>query len=108
MDVVLLHTKYDSSNISRPYLNKGTFGAILALTGVEAGSVAKRMTFKKAVNKTLPSESMPKPEQIEEVLLEYAFYRVCSALGIGPKVRIHPAFDIVCFGNCLQFSMERC
>lgn len=33
MDVTLLHSKYNASNALRPYLNKGTFGAILALTG---------------------------------------------------------------------------
>lgn len=40
-------------------------------------------------------------------MIEFAFNRVCSALGIGPRV-VNRSYGLVCFEDAVQFQMERC
>jgi len=46
---------------------------------------------------------------MNEIVKEYGFAKICSALGIGVKVGSpdHP-FDLVCYENFVEFFMERC
>lgn len=37
--------------------------------------------------------------------MEYAFARLCSVLGIGPKMKFRHGFDIICFEDGLEFTM---
>lgn len=49
--------------------------------------------------------SLPQPETLEWAILEYAFCRVCSVLGVGPKMKLRPGFDILCFEDSVEFAM---
>jgi hypothetical protein len=42
------------------------------------------------------------------VILEYAIGKVCSMLGVGPRIKIDVGFDLVCYRDCIEFYMERC
>jgi serine/threonine protein kinase len=34
-------------------------------------------------------------------------FKVCSLLGIGPRV-VSSSYDLICFNNCIEFRMELC
>ena len=40
--------------------------------------------------------------------MEYALARVCSLLGVGPKLKRDIGFDLVCYRDCIEFFMEKC
>lgn len=46
--------------------------------------------------------------EIQNLLIEYAFNRICAALGIGPQIGVSGGFDIVCYQNAAQFYLEKC
>jgi hypothetical protein len=45
---------------------------------------------------------------IISVVKECAFNKVCAALGIGPQLPTATGFDLICYDNAIQFSMEKC
>lgn len=42
------------------------------------------------------------------MIREYAFNKVCSALGVGPQLSTPSSFDVICYEDAIQFSMEMC
>jgi hypothetical protein len=98
------------------YIRSSAFVSVLFGTS-EAGIqiVRKRVTF------THPTYILRKRQdndnwllpcsyfEIEEVIKEYAFAKLCSILKVGMKVG-HPdhTFDLVCYEDCIEFYMERC
>jgi serine/threonine protein kinase len=49
------------------------------------------------------------PSEVKEVVIECAFAKLCSALGIGVPIGSpdHP-YDLVCYEDCIEFFMEKC
>lgn len=45
---------------------------------------------------------------INEILKEYAFYKICSMMKIGPSVAFSTNVDLVIFEDFAEFIMERC
>ena len=39
---------------------------------------------------------------------EYALMKICAVLGIGPPDPLESSFDLVCYEDAIQFSMEKC
>lgn len=47
--------------------------------------------------------------ELEQFVIEYAFAKICAALGVGVKVGSPDhGFDIVCYEDCAEFIMEKC
>lgn len=46
--------------------------------------------------------------EVELVVVECAIAKVCSMLGVGPKIKLDVGFDLVCYRDCIEFFMERC
>jgi serine/threonine protein kinase len=35
-------------------------------------------------------------------------YKICSMMGIGPRVALEHGYDLVCYNDCVEFQMELC
>lgn len=46
--------------------------------------------------------------EVRQVIVEYAIAKVCSMLGIAPRIKTDIGFDLVCYRDCIEFYMERC
>jgi hypothetical protein len=56
------------------------------------------------INWNVPGDSY----EIQTKVLEYAFAKLCSAMGLGIKVGSPDhSFDVVCYDNFIEFFMER-
>lgn len=53
-------------------------------------------------------ENCPKFKDVEALVIECAFSKVCSMLRIGPQTRAAHGFDVLCFADAIEFYMERC
>ena len=42
------------------------------------------------------------------MIVECAIAKVCSMLGVGPKMKLDIGFDLVCYRDCIEFYMEKC
>ena len=47
-------------------------------------------------------------EEVDDTLKEYFAYKIASTLEYGPKLFKIFGFDIICFKNSVEFSMEFC
>jgi len=45
---------------------------------------------------------------LNEVILEYAFYKLCSMLGVGPQIALRTNLELICYEDCAEFLMEKC
>ena len=45
---------------------------------------------------------------IEAAIREYAIYKICSMLQVGPQIIFSDGYDLVCFNDCIEFQMELC
>ena len=41
------------------------------------------------------------PIEIRKAVKEYCIYKICSMLGIGPKVIFSNVYDLVCYNDCI-------
>lgn len=46
--------------------------------------------------------------EINEIVQECAFNKICAALKIGAQPPAVNSFDLVCYEDAIQFSMEKC
>lgn len=46
--------------------------------------------------------------EIFGVITEYGIAKICSMLGIGPRILPWGWFDLVCYQDCIEFGMELC
>ena len=46
--------------------------------------------------------------EIKSFIVEYVIGKICSALGVGPRVRPEPTFDLICYEDAIQFYVEKC
>jgi hypothetical protein len=46
--------------------------------------------------------------EVKLAVIECGFAKVCSLLGIGPKIKLEMGFDLVCNRTSIEFYMERC
>jgi hypothetical protein len=74
----------------------GGFGQIIATTLGGINLIAKRMVYN------------GDRETLNDIIQEYAFYKVCSLLGVGPQAALGNAFDLVCYDDCVEFLIEKC
>ncbi len=44
-------------------------------------------------------------ETVYNVVVEYAYCKICSALKIGLCLSQPVVFDLICFADCVQFYM---
>lgn len=47
-------------------------------------------------------------EEIHRVIVEVAIAKLCSFYEIGPVFITEIGFDLICYGNCIEFHMEVC
>jgi hypothetical protein len=95
-------------------INSGAFGKIVMGNGPRGEFVSKRFYFSGALElaqKTANTDEWiirANFTNLEAVLLEFAIARVLSMFSIAPKILNPYGFDILCYRNCVEFSMERC
>ena len=51
-------------------------------------------------------ETMSK--KIDEIIEEYFFYKIASVLEVGPEMKNHFGYDLICFDDRIEFAMELC
>lgn len=108
VDVLVLHLKQQASKVAKHSIRTGTFGCVFKSKAGDAEWVVKRINFQLNVKYVQNLRMLPQSDTLEWAITEYAFCRVCSMLGIGPKMRVCDGFDITCFEDCLEFTMELC
>jgi hypothetical protein len=95
-------------------LGKGGSGSIVARCDGKEQFVAKRMEFKKKLHliKATKDQSdwmlTATYSEVEQAVIECGFTKICSLLGIGPKMKLDMGFDLVCSRTSIEFYMERC
>lgn len=88
IDVTLLHLGQPAHKLENLSMRIGTFGSVFKCERNGVEWVMKRINFLRNNKRLRNVKQLPKPETLEWVVLEYAFCKVCSALGIGPKIRM--------------------
>jgi serine/threonine protein kinase len=113
-DVVMLNLNYRTQTHSRKVVSQGNFGEVIEIFDGHSTYVAKRVFFKDHEQILSYSSDMISWEiranfsEIQDVLIEYAFNKICAALRIGPQVKPELNFDVVCYEDAIQFYMEKC
>lgn len=113
MPVTMLNLPYASSKGSSTLLGQGSFGVVMAIPHRQDW-VSKRIYFRDRIDILKEEEDNLKrciqstTSDLRDVLVEYGFFRICSALGIGPYVSHGENFDLICYNDCVEFLMERC
>lgn len=47
-------------------------------------------------------------QEMKSVLVEFAVAKICEIFGVGVPLRTPYGFDVLCFRDQVQFSMEMC
>jgi serine/threonine protein kinase len=95
-------------------IGTGNFGEVLLESGVEGNFVTKRIAFKNMAQVCRKAAHgvdwyvRANYSEIENVLMEYAIAKVCGIFGVGVPLFTPYGFDILCFKDHLEFSMELC
>jgi serine/threonine protein kinase len=114
LDVLMLNIAQPAQTIRRKLFAKGTFGEIFDASSADRSEVIKRITFRRRQIALSEARNLTNWQlkanygELQNILIEYGFCRICSALGVGPKVRTFQNFDVVCYDNAAQFLLEKC
>lgn len=110
--VLMLNLNCSSSLSAQKVIAKGNCGDIVTF---EAQVVAKRYNFRKKMKVLRKPQSsidwtlLGTYDEVCEMVIEFAFNKICSILKIGPKVGSPShGFDMVCFNDCIDYYMEKC
>lgn len=107
-----VHRNSDEKDLStsESELGSGGFGSVRRVAAGGEEFAVKRINFvskAERVNGFDIETERAEHEQIRRAIREYSLFKICSMLGIGPRV-LFSSFDLVCFNNCMEFAMELC
>lgn len=108
----MLNIACDRSASSREVIKKGGCCEIVAS---EVQAIVKRYIFRESTEVLRGSHNIDDwaikgtHSEVSSMIIEFAFTKICFALGIGPKVG-SPShdFDLICFDDCIEFCVEKC
>jgi serine/threonine protein kinase len=99
MEISVLITSYNSFSFQRSFFSAGASGEIYQQNS-EKNNIAIKSQRKK--------EGIEFDSSLNLILKEYFALKIASTLGYGPKLFKIFGFDLVCFENAIEFSMEFC
>ena len=97
----ILKVYKDAGELERKPMRSGAFSNIYLLN----------MRGKYYVVKSQPVREQDRAalnHQIDEVIREFTFFKIASALGIGPCIENIFGYDIICYNDRIEFAMEHC
>lgn len=112
-EIVLLNIECKAPQHNSSVVGTGAYGKIFFVRVGEEVKAKKRVLFRNletslASNQELKLVVGANHPEIVEIMQEYCLAKICSLLKIGPKIMSWGRIDLICYQDCMEFSMEYC